>query len=188
MIGQLAPTSRIDELRARSTFALNILRLVALLIAAWCVMTFTHECGHIVCGCACGGKLISADLLPWHLPYSIFEPDPHPLVTLWGGPVLGVVVPLLIAWLFRAQWLWFIAHFCVLANGAYLTTAWLSGDRYLDTPKLLEHGAHPLTIAVYCAITIGCGYVGFRKQCRSVLAKEPKPPVDSVNHTLGEKI
>ena len=104
-------------------------------------MTLVHEAGHVLCGWSCGGKLQSADFLPWHLPYSIFEPDPYPLVTLWGGPVLGVVIPLAVAWLLRSDKLWFIAYFCVLANGMYLATAWISGDRYLDTPKLLEHGA-----------------------------------------------
>ncbi|RMF40779.1 MAG: hypothetical protein D6753_10925 [Planctomycetota bacterium] len=57
------------------------------------VMAFTHEIGHIVGGWCCGGTLKTADLIPWHLPYSIFDPDPKPLVTLWCGPILGIVVP-----------------------------------------------------------------------------------------------
>lgn len=88
-----------------------------------------------------------------------------PLVTLWCGPVLGVLVPLLLALVVRRDWMWFIANFCVIANGAYIATAWLSADQYVDTPKLLEHGAHPITIAVYCVLTIGFGYVGFRESC-----------------------
>ena len=51
-----------------------------------------------------------------------------------------------------------------------IATAWLSGDRYLDTPKLLEHGAYPISIAIYCLLTIGFGYVGFRRQCVRMLA------------------
>ncbi len=82
----------------------------------------------------------------WHLPYSFFEPDPHPLVTLWGGPILGVMIPVAIAFFIRTKWIWFIAYFCVLANGSYIATAWVSGDRFLDTPKMLEHGAHPISI------------------------------------------
>ena len=57
-------------------------------------MTFTHEAGHVVGGWTCGGTLREAHLLPWELPYSTFEPDPLPLVTLWSGPVLGALVPL----------------------------------------------------------------------------------------------
>ncbi len=136
-------------------------------------MTFVHESGHLICGFACGGTLTSADLLPWHLPYSFFEPDPHPLVTLWGGPILGVLIPLAIAFALRTNWMWFIANFCLLANGSYLAAAWVSGDRYLDTPKLLEHGAHPFSIAIYCLLTTGFGHVGLRRQCLFVLTSNP---------------
>ena len=95
-----------------------------------------------------------------------------PLVTLWCGPILGVVVPLVIAMIVRRDWMWFIANFCILANGAYIATAWLSGDRYLDTPKLLEHGAYPITIALYCVLTIGFGYAGFRHSCVQAFAQQ----------------
>ena len=158
----------------------RILRFVLLLVASWTVMTFTHEMGHIVGGWCCGGTLKSADLLPWHLPYSIFDPDPKPLVTLWCGPILGVVVPLGLAFAIRHEWVWFVANFCILANGAYLATAWISGDRYLDTPKLLEHGAHPITIGLYFALTIGFGYMGFRRSCIRALTSTPHESVDVV--------
>lgn len=144
--------------------------LVILLVLSWCAMTFLHESGHIVSGWLCGGTLQSADMLPWHLPYSIFDPDPRPLITLWGGPVLGVLVPVIIALVLRRDWVWFITYFCVLANGVYLATAWFSSDKYLDTPKLIEHGAYPATIAIYCLLTIGFGYIGFREHCKRVFA------------------
>lgn len=163
-------TSTPDE---GAPIAKRILKFVALLVASWCVMTVSHELGHIICGCACGGTLTDADLLPWHLPYSFFEPDPHPLVTLWGGPILGVMIPVTIAFLIRTKWICFIAYFCVLANGSYLATAWVSGDRFLDTPKMLEHGAHPISVAIYCLLTIGFGYVGFRRHCAFVLGGTP---------------
>lgn len=64
--------------------------------------------------------------------------------------------------LVRRRWAWFIADFCLLANGVYLALAWLSGDRYLDAPRLLDAGTHPVTIAIYCCVTIGFGYTWFR--------------------------
>ena len=133
----------------------RITRFVLLLVASWCVMTVVHESGHIVCGWACGGTLLEADVAPWHLPHSSFNPDPSPLVTVWGGPVLGALVPLAAAALVRRGWLWFIAYFCLLANGCYLATAWLSGERHLDTPRLFQHGAQPGTVVAYCLVTIG---------------------------------
>lgn len=143
----------------------RILRFAFLLAASWTTMAITHESGHILGGWFCGGTLQAADLWPWSLPHSLFAPDPHPLVTLWCGPLLGVLVPMGLASAIRREWGWFIAHFCVLANGVYLAAAWLSGDRYLDTPRLLEHGASPIAIGVYCLLTISRGYAGFRQSC-----------------------
>ena len=105
---------------------------VLLLAASWCIMTVTHESGHILCGWAAGGTLQQADVAPWHLPHSNFDPDPQPLVTLWGGPILGALVPLTVALLVRRGWVWFIAYYCVLANGSYLAVAWFTGERPLS--------------------------------------------------------
>ena len=145
-------------------------------------MTFTHEVGHIIGGWCCGGTLTGANLLPWNLPYSFFNPDPHPLVTLWSGPILGVTFPILIATIVRRDWIWVIAYFCVLANGAYIATAWFAGDDQLDTPKLLREGAHPITIALYCLLTIGAGYVGFRRSCIRFFAHTDSEPPDIDNN------
>ena len=165
--------------------AVRITRFVLLLVASWVVMTFTHEMGHIIGGKCCGGSLKSADLWPWHLPYSIFEPDPFPLVTLWAGLIIGVLAPVFIATIVQRDWMWFIANFCVLANGSYIATAWFSGDRYLDTPKLLEHGSSPISIAVYCLLTIGFGYVGFRRSCIAALVV-PTPTDTDKTQTVDE--
>lgn len=132
-------------------------------------MLETHELGHIVGGYLSGGRLQSADMWPWHLPYSIFQPDPHPLITLWSGLISWALVPLLLALLIRRYWAWFIARFCLLANGLYIAAGWWSGDPFLDTTKLLEHGSHRLLIATYCALTIGFGYFVFRRSCVEML-------------------
>lgn len=146
------------------------IRLIFLLLVSWVVMVFTHEVGHIAGGLCSGGVLESADLLPWHLPYSVFSPDPYPRVTLWSGLLVGVVIPLGLAIAIRRDWMWFVASFCVLANGMYIATAWVSGDSALDTARLLAHGASPLTLGIYCMLTIGWGYVRFRRACIAVLA------------------
>ncbi len=136
-----------------------------MLIAAWVVMTFTHELGHLIGGFVGGAKLTSVDLAPWRLPYSIHSPDPYPLLTLWAGPILGVIVPIGLASFVRSGWTWLIADFCLLANGCYLALAWLSGDRFLDTARLLDAGTHPIWLAAFCTVTIATGYVRFRRDC-----------------------
>lgn len=168
---------RYDPVQLKAvTLAKRILQFLGLLAASWCLMTFTHEFGHILGGWFSGATLTSADLLPWHLPYSFFDPDPHPLVTLWCGPIFGVAVPVTIALAVRRDWMWLMAYFCVLANGLYLAVAWYAGDDQLDTPKLLENGAHPVSIAFYCLLTISVGYWGFRRSCLRFFSNDPPDP------------
>lgn len=147
----------------------RVLSIIMLLAVAWCVMTLTHEMGHIVGGWCSGAQLTSAELRPWRLPYSLFSPNPYPLVTLWSGLVLGVALPVLAAKLISSDGMWFVAGFCMLANGSYIALAWMSGDRFLDTAQLLEHGAHPASIAVYCLTTILCGYISLRRSVLNML-------------------
>jgi hypothetical protein len=139
-------------------------QLLCLFAAAWCVMTFTHELGHILGGWSCGATLQQVDLVPWHLPFSLFEPDPYPLITLWSGPLFGAFAPLLLAYLLNIREVWLIAYFCLFANGLYIAAAWFSGERYLDTTQLLEHGANSASIVCFCVVTIVCGYIGLRQQ------------------------
>jgi hypothetical protein len=144
--------------------------LLGLLTISWVVMTSTHELGHVIGGWASGATLIRLELAPWRLPYSVHQPDPYPLVTLWSGPLLGVILPLLAAGVLRYRWAWFIADFCLLAGGTYLALAWFTADRQLDTARLLAAGAHPVSIASFCLLTIGFGYPRFRRDCQAILS------------------
>jgi hypothetical protein len=141
------------------------IRFTLLLVASWVTMTTTHEFGHLVGGWIGGATLRDYTLAPWRLPYSVHSPDPHPLLTLWGGPLLGTLVPLSVAASLRDARIWFVADFCLLANGSYLALASVAGNQNLDTPRLLAAGGHPATIILYCTITIGIGYVRFRSDC-----------------------
>jgi hypothetical protein len=143
----------------------RIPRFLLLLLVSWVVMTTMHEGGHWIGRILCGGVLQSADLSPWRLPFSFFDPDPFPLVTFWSGPIPGVLIPWFTAPIVRKEWMWLIAHFCLLANGLYLATGWYSGDPQLDTTRLLRAGTDPITLFVYCLLTIGMGYRGFRREC-----------------------
>lgn len=162
----------------------RVLTLAALLLAAWCVMTVTHELGHIVGGWIGGGTLRDFEWRPWRLPHSQFQPDPFPRLTLWAGPIVGVAAPLFAAAMIRQLWAAFLGDFCLLANGVYLALAWITGDALLDTARLLEHGASRLSIAAYCVGTITLGYTRFRKDCQLLLDGAPlrtRTPVISGN-------
>lgn len=141
----------------------RVLWLLGLLVVSWGVMLGVHEAGHLLGGWVSGARLVEVWWGPWPPPYSLFQPDPHPLVTLWGGPLLGAGLPLLVACLWRRQEAWFVAWFCLLANGLYLAVgACVPGDE-LDTAKLLKAGASPISIGFYVVVTISVGYVGLRR-------------------------
>jgi hypothetical protein len=84
------------------------------------------------------------------------------------------LVPLIFACIVRRNWAWFIAYFCLIANGCYLAIAWYTGEALLDTAKLLREGTPPYTIAIYCLATIPTGYAGFRKACRQQMRRKIK--------------
>lgn len=149
-------------------------KLIGLLIASWCVLVVSHEAGHLIGGWAGGGMLQHADLRPWALPHSRFDPDPSPLVTLWAGPVLGVVMPLAAAATIRRRWSWFIAKFCLLANGMHIALGLASDGAYLDAHRLLAEGAALPQLIIYALLTIGFGYDRFRLSCIELLTSGRK--------------
>src|SRR2546423_121801 len=98
------------------------LLILSTLAASWLVMQALHELGHVLGAWASGGRV--ARVGP--PPLAILRPDlahnPPPLVVVWAGPVLGVLLPLLL-WaggrrLPGAFVLRFFAGFCLIANGA----------------------------------------------------------------------
>ncbi|MEM9645938.1 MAG: hypothetical protein AAF989_13185, partial [Planctomycetota bacterium] len=164
-----------------TTLLQRIGRFSLLLIVSWCVMTTTHEIGHLLGGFSCGATLTDFDLAPWRMPYSLHEPDPHPLVTLWMGPIFGVAAPLFLAMMLQRRWTWFVADFCLLANGIYLALAWVTGDPFLDTPRLLQAGSPTVLVFAYCAIAIGFGYIRFRTDAIESLGPQPSRSTKEAN-------
>lgn len=149
----------------------QIALFLLLLTSSWFVMLFSHETGHLICGFLSGATLTSFDLAPWRLPYSFHNPDPHPLVTLWGGPWLGIALPLLVSCAWQNVTTRFVADFCLLANGCYIGLGIWAGDNLLDSQRLIDAGASQISLALFSALAIAIGYVRFRCDCVEILSK-----------------
>lgn len=149
-----------------------------LLAISWFMMLLTHELGHVICGHLCGAKLTSVDLAPWRLPYSFHNPDPHPLITLWGGPALGIAIPFTVRLFWNHFAADFVANFCLLANGCYIGIGAFTGDSLLDSQRLVAEGASYLSLITFCAITIPLGYVRFRTNCVDLLTPKQDAPIE----------
>lgn len=144
--------------------------LLLLLCWSWVVMTVTHELGHVIGGIASGAVPTNLEIRPWKLPHSTFSPDPNPLMTLWAGPILGSVVPLLVACCLRRPAAWFIGWFCVVANAVYLLLGWLLFEPELDSTKMIRSGTPSYVLLLFVAMTLPVSYVAFRQQCVEVLS------------------
>ena len=151
-----------------------VLATVAVFLAwSWVAMTFTHELGHIVGGLLGGGTLQDVSLRPWQLPHSYFSPNPHPLMTLWSGPLIGCLLPIIAAAIVRSHAFYFVASFCVLANASYLLLGYFSGDRELDSAKLIHAGTPPWLLLAFVVATLPLSYIAFRKQCEDLFSRDP---------------
>jgi hypothetical protein len=87
--------------------------------------------------------------------------NPNPLVVVWAGPIIGVLLPLLV-WIIVANLRWrgaylvrFFAGFCLIANGVYI--AFGSIDGVGDCGEMLRHGSPPWLLWAFGAVTVPAG-------------------------------
>jgi len=137
------------------------LLIVSALCLSWLLMQAVHELGHVVAAWATGGKVERVVLYPLTISRTDVEPNPQPLIVVWGGPLVGVLVPLLLwgmvaaaslpaAWLAR-----FFAGFCLLANGLYIGVGSFEGIG--DAGNMLGYGSPIGALWLFGLITAPAG-------------------------------
>lgn len=102
----------------------RIIRWWYLPLVSFYAMEAVHEAGHVLFAWISGGSVRKVLLLPWAFSRTELAVNPHPLFVAWGGPVCGMLLPLLLWVVLRkagyAHFLRFFAGFCLVANGVYL--------------------------------------------------------------------
>jgi hypothetical protein len=84
--------------------------IVSTLLGSWLGMQDVHELGHVAAAWLTGGRVSKVVLDPFTISRTDLAENPRPLIVVWGGPILGVVLPL-------ALWLIFsLAPHCVRAG------------------------------------------------------------------------
>jgi hypothetical protein len=112
----------------------QIVLIVTFIPFCWLAMQVIHEGGHVLTARATGGDVVKVALHPLIVSRTDLGQNPHPLAVVWGGPLLGSALPLLLfalavlcrfpgVYLFR-----FFAGFCLIANGVYIGAGWLLAD------------------------------------------------------------
>ena len=117
----------------------QVLLVASTLAFSWPAMMVVHETGHAIHLLATGGSIEQITLHPLKISQTLPAENPHPLATVIGGPLWGMMLPLMIWWIVmglapaRSYLAAFFAGFCLVANGAYL-----AGDAILQGGDGLE--------------------------------------------------
>jgi hypothetical protein len=120
--------------------------IVAVIYGSWLGMLAVHEFGHVIHAWLSGGRVERIIFPPLGFSQTIVWPNPHARFVVWGGPMWGAILPLILMFLIRLmrrktpELLKFFAGLCLIANGGYLAFGGfaLTGDaadlRRLGTP------------------------------------------------------
>lgn len=135
--------------------------LGAVVMVSWLLMQAVHELGHVAAAWMTGATVTRVVLHPLAISRTDVEPNPQPLIVAWGGPVVGVMVPLLIWGVVTAarmpgRFLFqFFAGFCLLANGLYLGIG--SFGAIGDAGDILRYGSPAWLLWLFGLVTAPVG-------------------------------
>ena len=128
----------------------------------WLGFMAVHELGHVLAAVGTGGQVQKVVVHPLAISRTDIQPNPSPLVTVWAGPLVGVVLPIAI-WACFKLFKWsceflarFFAGFCCVANGGYIGVG--SFERIGDAGAMLSHGSAIWALWIFGIV---CAVVGF---------------------------
>jgi hypothetical protein len=131
----------------------QIMLIASTLVLCWLGMQAVHELGHVLCAWAGGETLSKVVLHPLAISRTDVTHDRRPLLVIWGGPILGSLLPLValtVTKLIRTGLSYlaqFFAGFCLVANGVYLGVGSFGGVG--DAGDLIRYGAPRWTPIVF---------------------------------------
>lgn len=143
------------------------LLIVTTLAASWYAMMVVHELGHVLAAWLTGGQVIRVVLHPLAFSRTELSTNNNPIAIVWGGPIVGTLLPLALWLIARALrlrlafLLRFFAGFCLIANGAYLASAIL--EPVGDTDDMLRYGVPLWLIVAPGALALIVGFATWHR-------------------------
>jgi len=134
---------------------------VSLLALCWLGMMAVHELGHVLGAFFTGGSVQAVVLHPLAISRTDVSPNPAPLIVVWSGPTMGVLLPLIIwncipkPFTTLRNIVGFFAGFCCVVNGAYIAIG--SIDQIGDCKVMLQHGSPTALLILFGLLTIPTG-------------------------------
>src|SRR5262249_22316210 len=149
----------------------QVILIVSFIALCWLGMQVVHELGHVFAAKMTGGEVTRVALHPLIVSRTDLAQNPHPLAVVWGGPLLGSLLPLLAfgaasitrlpgGYLFR-----FFSGFCLVANGVYIGTGWLFANG-ADPGVMLENGSPNWLLVAFGLLTFPVGLYLWHRQGR----------------------
>ena len=148
----------------------QLILVVTSLLASWLGMQEVHELGHVIGAMISGGHVSCVVLHPLSISRTDLSENPHPLLVVWAGPILGSLIPVAI-W---ATAIWrhlreaflarFFAGFCLVANGLYIGIG--AFDRVGDCGEMLKHGSPTWWLWLFGALAAPLGLLLWHRQGR----------------------
>jgi hypothetical protein len=147
----------------------QILLIVSFIGFSWLAMQVVHEVGHVLLAHLTGAEVTKVALHPLILSRTDVAENPHPLAVVWGGPLVGSLLPLLLFALAAAfRWsgvylLRFFAGFCLIANGVYIGIGHLLADG-ADPSVMMENGSPRYLLVLFGAVAFPLGLYLWHRQ------------------------
>ncbi len=135
--------------------------IVSILCISWLGMMAIHEAGHALAASLTGGTVMNVVVHPLTISRTDVSPNPHPLIVVWMGPLVGVAVPLAVfgvAALVKSRHAYlprFFAGFCSIANGAYIGVG--AFERVGDAGDMLRLGTPIWLLWIFGIATVPLG-------------------------------
>lgn len=146
----------------------QIILIVSFLAFSWLAMQAMHELGHVIGAYLTKAEVITVALHPCIISRTDLGNNPHPVIVVWSGPVVGAVLPLLAfliakschspgIYLFR-----FFAGVCLNANGFYIACGPAEG--LADTGVMMQNGSPRWIMLIFGLLTVSLGLYLWHRQ------------------------
>lgn len=139
----------------------QVVLIVSVVLLSWFGAMLVHEFGHVIGAVATGGRVDGVVLPAVGFSQTLIGGEPHMLITIWAGPLVGVLLPLAVyaGWLagrLPGDYVWrFFCGVCLVLNGAYLAFGTINNAG--DVGDLLFYGAAKWQLWFFGAVTMPTG-------------------------------
>ena len=147
----------------------QILLIVTFIGFSWLAMQVVHETGHVLVARLTGAEVTKVALHPLIMSRTDVAENPHPLAEVWGGPLVGCLLPLLmfaLAALFRFPGVYllrFFAGFCFISNGVYIGVGHFLAEG-ADPWVMMENGSPRWLLILFGAVAFPLGLYLWHRQ------------------------